>query len=178
MLIWLLQLLGSKSFVIVSFLRNTLPNLDDFLVEIKKLWPYNPEWEVYPFQGNKFLVKIMPFHRLSTLVAQGRVNCSLGRFLVCQWSAMEGNFTENRERKILLKLKNLPLFCWNNDSISKILKGFGDVMLDDLIEIFCQGNEAVVLILCLFPCFIPHKINAYIEEYAYEIKEEILGEVI
>lgn len=65
---------------------------------------------MYPFQGNKFLVKIMPSHRLNTLVAQDLMNCSLGCFSVCQWSAMEGNFVKNRESKIWLKLKNLPLF--------------------------------------------------------------------
>lgn len=42
----------------------------------------------------------------------------------------------------------------------------------------CQGNKAVVQIAFSSPCFIPHKIKAYTEEYAYEIKVEILGEVI
>lgn len=84
---------------------------------------------------------------------------------------------ENRERKIWLKLKNPSLFCSNNNSISKIFKDFGDVMLDNLTKNFCQVNEDVILCLSS-SSFFPHKIKAYIEEYAYEIKMKILGEGI
>lgn len=50
-------------------------------------------------------------------------------------------------------------------------------MLDDLTEEFYKRNEDVVQILCLSPCYIPHKIKEYIEQYAYEIKV-IIREVI
>lgn len=62
---------------------------------------------------------------------------------------------------------------------SKNVKDSGDVViLDDLTKNFYQGIEAVIQISWMSSHRIPLKTEAYIENYAYKIQEEVLGEVI
>lgn len=168
-----------KNYVIVKFATACMPAKEDFEAEIKRLWQGNMEWDVIPFTNDQFLVKIVPTHILNTLVAQGIYDSKFGKLLVRNWSGMEGSFIEKRDRKIWIKLKKMPIHSWDFTVISKLVKGFGDlIMLDDLSQDGSQLIEAIVQIACASLSNILLILRAFIADYAYEIAIDIIGEVV
>lgn len=92
---------------------------------------------------------------------------------------MEGAIIESRERKIWLKLSNFPVYSWDPAPLSKIVKGFGDlILIDDLTRNRSQFMEAVLLVACTLSNDIPLKLKMYIDMYVYIVDITAFGEVV
>lgn len=129
-----------KNFIIISFLNNTISSIVDDTAEIKNYSHGTLSGRFLPFEEGRLY---------NNIVAQGILECTFGKFIVKLRPIIEGALLKNRDRKMWIKLKNIPIFCWDIGSIGRIIKGFGDVvMLDDLTQNFRQDVE-VVQIACV-----------------------------
>lgn len=94
-------------------------------------------------------MKIAPSVNLNNLIAPGIIESVFGRIVLKQWSCMEGSFMEPRNRKIWIKMKNVPIYYWSSSILKKMVKGFGDlVMGDNLSENEGQNIETIVQVAC------------------------------